>query len=219
MTTDIDTLKGWFKTGDKPTQDQFYAWMDSYWHKNEGIPVAKIEDLQRLLDDKQPLLQSGVNIRNLSINNQPTTLLGSGTLSLDTGLYYNHNHVFGQDAERDNEIIDPNTLQGELEDISAGYTQFGLARLLQLTIRFRSLDNIQGLMCSWEALGFQISNDFASFHGTGAVIARISNGQDTELVEVEAAYLDAGSGFRVTSNSSTIIGGSCSLTVFLYGIS
>lgn len=55
MITDINTLKGWFKTGDKPTQEQFYAGFDSYWHKNEGIPVAKIEGLQGLLDGKADL--------------------------------------------------------------------------------------------------------------------------------------------------------------------
>ena len=30
-------LKTYFETGDKPTQDQFYEWMDSYWHKEEKI--------------------------------------------------------------------------------------------------------------------------------------------------------------------------------------
>lgn len=46
----IDTLKGWFKNGFKPVEAQFAAWMDSYWHKSENIPVAKIEGLQTFLN-------------------------------------------------------------------------------------------------------------------------------------------------------------------------
>lgn len=51
-TTPITTLKNWFKTGLKPTQSQFWAWLDSYWHKSEAIPAASIEGLQLLLDGK-----------------------------------------------------------------------------------------------------------------------------------------------------------------------
>ena len=35
-------LKTYFETGDKPTQEQFYDWMDSYWHKDEKIPVDSL---------------------------------------------------------------------------------------------------------------------------------------------------------------------------------
>lgn len=50
--TSLNTLKNWFKTGLKPTQSQFWAWLDSFWHKEEDIPAAKIEGLQELLDSK-----------------------------------------------------------------------------------------------------------------------------------------------------------------------
>lgn len=29
------TIKSWFETGDFPTQEQFWAWIDSFYHKNE----------------------------------------------------------------------------------------------------------------------------------------------------------------------------------------
>jgi hypothetical protein len=28
-------LKSYFENGDIPNQEQFWAWMDSYWHKEE----------------------------------------------------------------------------------------------------------------------------------------------------------------------------------------
>ncbi len=50
MATDKNTLKQWFKNKLKPTQEQFWAWLDSYWHKSEQIPVTKIEGLDKLLE-------------------------------------------------------------------------------------------------------------------------------------------------------------------------
>lgn len=50
--TDKNTIKDWFKTGLKPLQSQFWALMDSYWHKDEDIPMDKIQDLMGVLNDK-----------------------------------------------------------------------------------------------------------------------------------------------------------------------
>jgi hypothetical protein len=50
--TEKNIIKDWFKTGLKPLQEQFWAWMDSYWHKNELIPPASIEGLAGLLNSK-----------------------------------------------------------------------------------------------------------------------------------------------------------------------
>lgn len=51
-TTDKTTLKNWFKNKLKPTQEQFWAWMDSFWHKDESIPTSKIESLDTILNAK-----------------------------------------------------------------------------------------------------------------------------------------------------------------------
>lgn len=45
----INTLKSWFLTALKPTQQQFHDWMDSYWHKSEIITTDKIDGLDDLL--------------------------------------------------------------------------------------------------------------------------------------------------------------------------
>lgn len=46
------TLKNWYRTGLKPLQEQFWAWMDSYWHKDEKIPITAIEHIEEILDAK-----------------------------------------------------------------------------------------------------------------------------------------------------------------------
>jgi hypothetical protein len=46
-------LKQWFSTGNKPTQGQFWEWMDSYWHKTDDeIGIANINGLAQILGNK-----------------------------------------------------------------------------------------------------------------------------------------------------------------------
>ncbi|PWA05475.1 hypothetical protein [Flavobacterium laiguense] len=49
---DKNTIKNWFKTGLKPTQAQFWATWDSFWHKDEKIPITAIEDIETILNEK-----------------------------------------------------------------------------------------------------------------------------------------------------------------------
>lgn len=48
MIQPISTLKNWFRTGAKPLQQQFWDWMDSFWHKSEIIPSSAISGLDIL---------------------------------------------------------------------------------------------------------------------------------------------------------------------------
>ena len=50
MITPISTLKRRFANFLKPTQEHFWAWMDSYWHKDENIPMNKVEGLSTALE-------------------------------------------------------------------------------------------------------------------------------------------------------------------------
>lgn len=49
---DRNTLKGWFVRGAKPLATQFAAWIDSYWHKGDFIPIDRIDGLQDSLNSK-----------------------------------------------------------------------------------------------------------------------------------------------------------------------
>ncbi len=50
MITPISTLKRRFANFLKPTQEHFWSWMDSYWHKDENIPMNKVEGLSTALE-------------------------------------------------------------------------------------------------------------------------------------------------------------------------
>ena len=49
----INTLKNWFKTALKPTQSQFWDWLDSFWHKDDKIPMSSIDGIQDEFDKKR----------------------------------------------------------------------------------------------------------------------------------------------------------------------
>ena len=43
-------LKQWFKKYAYPTEQQFWDWLDSYWHKDDSIPASQIEGLQQVVN-------------------------------------------------------------------------------------------------------------------------------------------------------------------------
>jgi len=49
---DKNTIKNWFKTSLMPTQAQFWATWDSFWHKDEKIPITAIDDIENILNAK-----------------------------------------------------------------------------------------------------------------------------------------------------------------------
>lgn len=57
MATALSTIKNWFKTGLFPTQTQFWATWDSFWHKDEEIPTDKITGLMDWLNSKADTAQ------------------------------------------------------------------------------------------------------------------------------------------------------------------
>lgn len=48
----LNTIKNWFKTGLKPTQAQFWDTWDSFWHKDDTIPISSIESLDARFEEK-----------------------------------------------------------------------------------------------------------------------------------------------------------------------
>lgn len=50
--TTIEQLKQWFRKGLYPTQAQFWAWLDSYRHKSESVPMSEVSGLTGVLNNK-----------------------------------------------------------------------------------------------------------------------------------------------------------------------
>jgi|RhiMetdeSRZDD1v2_1073273.scaffolds.fasta_scaffold21397_4 hypothetical protein len=93
----LNTLKNWFKRGFKPLQQQFYDWMDSFWHKDEMIPMNKVDQLESTLntlsstkvplgpDGKVPieLMPPGIGpVEIIYIGDQPVDTLQKNTIQV-----------------------------------------------------------------------------------------------------------------------------------------
>ncbi|WP_336717153.1 hypothetical protein [Chryseobacterium mucoviscidosis] len=52
MSTDKNQLKNWFSEGLKPSQEQFWEWIDSYYHKNETLSIHTVNGLENALSVK-----------------------------------------------------------------------------------------------------------------------------------------------------------------------
>ena len=70
--TEKNILQNWFVTGAKPTQEQFWAWQESYWHKSESIPTEKILGLSEVLANKADveMLQHKANLDSSNLTGE-----------------------------------------------------------------------------------------------------------------------------------------------------
>lgn len=48
----LSQLKAWFSKGLYPTQSQFWDWMDSFFHKDEAIPMTSVDGLADAINSK-----------------------------------------------------------------------------------------------------------------------------------------------------------------------
>jgi len=74
MKKSIAVLKGYFKTGDKPTQQQFYDFLESYLHLDSYILASQVTGLETALETLNALgisdvigLQTALNDLNIAI--------------------------------------------------------------------------------------------------------------------------------------------------------
>lgn len=77
------TLKNWFKRGLKPLEIQFAEWLDSYWHKEDAVPVSSIDGLTDVLNGYAST--ASVNGLNTTKEDKANKGAANGYASLDAG--------------------------------------------------------------------------------------------------------------------------------------
>lgn len=89
---DKTTLKSWFSKGKKPLASQFAAWIDSFWHKDEKIPIESISGLSNLLvnvyekDEVNDLLTRKASLEHKHLKSEITDFTHKHELSDITGI-------------------------------------------------------------------------------------------------------------------------------------
>ena len=66
----LNTIKNWFKTSLKPTQQQFWDTWDSFRHKNEKLPIQDIENLEMTLNSKAEKSELDAHKINVSAHSE-----------------------------------------------------------------------------------------------------------------------------------------------------
>ena len=79
--TAIATLKKWFSNFRKPKQEHFWAWLDSFWHKDEKIPMDSIEGLENAIQGTA----SAEQLRNHLTDRQAHKELFDGKVDKEAG--------------------------------------------------------------------------------------------------------------------------------------
>lgn len=103
----ISELKSFFETGDKPTQQQFWDWLDSYMHKTDALAMSQITGLVALLDYMMALIN----------NSQSAVLI---TYNATTG-----SHVLGASELLEKMIIfAPSEIDMNISKVEAGVDVF-----------------------------------------------------------------------------------------------
>ncbi|MBB5636734.1 hypothetical protein HDF26_005210 [Pedobacter cryoconitis] len=62
----LNIIKNWFRTGLKPSQQQFWDTWDSFWHKDAMIPSGNIENLDKRFDEKADAEALNSHMRDLT---------------------------------------------------------------------------------------------------------------------------------------------------------
>ena len=84
---DINIIKEWFRNLKKPNQDQFWAWLDSFRHKDDKIPIDDVENLTQTLTKKADLVGGVVPPHQL-----PFMIAGNEVLEIGS-MTATHNRV------------------------------------------------------------------------------------------------------------------------------
>lgn len=81
-----NTIKEWFSNLKKPPQEQFWAWLDSFRHKEEKIPLDDVEGLKNSLRLKADLVDGIVPENQLpfSVKTSEVLLIGQITATENT---------------------------------------------------------------------------------------------------------------------------------------
>ncbi|KFF13125.1 hypothetical protein IW15_10205 [Chryseobacterium soli] len=81
MSTPLHTILSWYEDGDFPTQEQFAASWSSFYHKDEFIPMDKVDNLNAKLQDKTDKLVYQAHLTNVDAHNTTLAKLDASNLN------------------------------------------------------------------------------------------------------------------------------------------
>ena len=101
----INIIKEWFKNLKKPTQEQFWVWLDSFRHKWEKVPLDDVENLTTTLQNKADLVNGVVPESQLPFTINTNEVVAIGAITVTANNVHIAVHGSGKNTVRINGII------------------------------------------------------------------------------------------------------------------
>lgn len=102
---DKNQLKIWFKNLAKPVQEQFWNWMDSFYHKSEAIPKSGVDNLVEDLAKKADLVGGVVPASQLPFSVNTSEVISIGAISATENTVTLAVHSSGSNVVRINGVV------------------------------------------------------------------------------------------------------------------
>lgn len=99
---DINIIKEWFKNLKKPTQEQFWTWLDSFYHKLDGVPMADVNGLNEALQKKADLVNGMVPESQLPFTINTNEVISIGAITVTANNVHIGVHESGSNKVRIN---------------------------------------------------------------------------------------------------------------------
>lgn len=171
------TLKKWFSNLMKPAQEHFAAWIDSYWHKSEQIPMSNIEGLPRAIENTASAWQL---LNHINDTNAHRTLFDK-KVDKEEGKGLSAND-FTNDHKQKLEDLQPTDTSGLLP--KGGYD--GTGQHLK--------EAIDGLQSKMEQVESTLSVDDTSLDTLQEIVSQVKDNKNLETLLISKVDKEDGKG-------------------------
>ena len=171
------TLKKWFSNLMKPAQEHFAAWIDSYWHKSEQIPMSNIEGLPRAIENTASAWQL---LNHINDTNAHRTLFDK-KVDKEEGKGLSAND-FTNDHKQKLEDLQPTDTSGLLP--KGGYD--GTGQHLK--------EAIDGLQSKMEQVKSTLSVDDTSLDTLQEIVSQVKDNKNLETLLISKVDKEDGKG-------------------------
>jgi len=171
------TLKKWFSNLMKPAQEHFAAWIDSYWHKSEQIPMSNIEGLPRAIENTASAWQL---LNHINDTNAHRTLFDK-KVDKEEGKGLSAND-FTNDHKQKLEDLQPTDTSGLLP--KGGYD--GTGQHLK--------EAIDGLQSKMEQVESTLSVDDTSLDTLQEIVSQVKDNKNLETLLISKVDKEEGKG-------------------------
>lgn len=220
----LNNIKGWFKTGFKPTQQQFEDTWDSFWHKDENIPVANIDGIDNLLNQKANKSVVDNHLTDASAHSEKFSTKEDKNKKGQAGGYVPLDEFIKIAADY-LRIVDDLVTGGTDRILSAQQGVELQSQINQINILLQSndvnLDNVQELVDAIKTIQTSLSTILVNDLTTGGITKALTAEQGKQLKQlidtlnssiVDLTSVQTISGAKTFTKSITIMG--TSLTPF-----